>query len=95
VTQPLFDAYLMLDWSAANTPKQGKDSIWLSLLERAGAIDKQGAPENPATRRAAFQRLQALLHRLTAEARSVLVGFDFPLGYARHFAASLGLAGPH
>jgi precorrin-8X/cobalt-precorrin-8 methylmutase len=95
VTQPLFDAYLMLDWSAANTPKQGKDSIWLSLLERAGAIDKQGAPENPATRRAAFQRLQALLHRLTAEARSVLVGFDFPLGYARHFAASLGLAEPH
>ncbi|MDB5408102.1 MAG: uncharacterized protein JWL84_3014, partial [Rhodospirillales bacterium] len=91
---PLFDAYLIVDWSAANTQKLGKDSIWLSLLRRSGAAVEGDAPENPATRRKAFHRLQQLLHALAAEARSVLVGFDFPLGYARNFAAKLRLDGP-
>ena len=27
-TSQLFDGYLVVDWSANSTPKQGKDSIW-------------------------------------------------------------------
>jgi precorrin-8X/cobalt-precorrin-8 methylmutase len=96
VTQaaPLFDAYLMVDWSAANTPKRGEDSIWISLLRRSGTGFEAEAPENPATRREAYQRLRRHLHALMAEARSVLLGFDFSLGYARNFASRLRLDGP-
>ena len=33
---PLFDRYAIVDWSAANTPTTGKDSIWIALAEREG-----------------------------------------------------------
>ena len=26
----LFDRYIAVDWSAANTPRRGKDSIWIA-----------------------------------------------------------------
>ena len=30
----LFDAYVMVDWSAAATPKLGKDGVWIGVLKR-------------------------------------------------------------
>lgn len=72
----LFDAYLMVDWSAAATPRRGKDSIWLALRDGGGTI-----LENPPTRAAAVERLRALLVELRAAGKRVLVGFDFPFGY--------------
>ena len=92
---PIFDTYLMVDWSATNTPsKPGPDSIWFCLLQRDGDQLKEEALENPLTRHAAFQRLRDALIKLTLEERSVLVGFDFPLGYSQGLAARLGHAGP-
>jgi len=32
--KPLFDSYLMVDWSGATRPTTGADSIWLHLLGR-------------------------------------------------------------
>jgi len=49
---PLFDAYLMVDWSAAAVPTVGRDSIWYAL--RAGRSERSA---NLATR-AAEQILQ-------------------------------------
>ncbi|SME93027.1 hypothetical protein SAMN06265365_101554 [Tistlia consotensis] len=72
----LFDAYLMVDWSAAAAPRRGRDSIWLALRD-GGATTL----ENPTTRMAALARLRALLLGLRAAGRRVLVGFDFPFGY--------------
>jgi precorrin-8X/cobalt-precorrin-8 methylmutase len=90
----LFDAYIMVDWSAANKPKQGKDSIWFSLLQRHSSGLLERALENPPTRHAAFLRLREMLREQACESRAALVGFDFPLGYARGFAAALRLDGP-
>jgi hypothetical protein len=84
---PLFDAYLMVDWSAAAVPRRGADSIWLYALHRDGSTV---GPENPPTRGAAAERLLDLL----AAGRATLAGFDFPLGYPQGTAAALGLAGP-
>jgi hypothetical protein len=81
---PLFDSYIMVDWSAAAVPRRGPDSIWLCHL-RAGRAHL----ENPATRLAARDRLSALLAAEIAVGRSVLVGFDFPFGYPEGFAARL------
>jgi precorrin-8X/cobalt-precorrin-8 methylmutase len=83
--RPLFDSYIMVDWSAAAVPRRGRDSIWLCHL-RAGRVHL----ENPETRLAARERLAALLAAEIVAGRSVLAGFDFPFGYPEGFAARLG-----
>jgi len=51
----LFDGYLMVDWSAAGTPRTGKDSIWIAFL-----ADGELRLENPSMRVTA----EALIGRL-------------------------------
>jgi len=84
---PLFDRYIAVDWSAANTPKTGADSIWIADFSRHGS-----APflENPRTRQEA---MTVLVQQLTAaEADRIFLGVDFALGYPTGFAQALNLA---
>ena len=67
---PGFDHVIVVDWSANNTPKTGTDSIWYCY---------QGATHNPATRHQAMRQITALAQSLKGR---VLLGFDFPLGFA-------------
>jgi hypothetical protein len=92
--RPLFDSYLMVDWSAANAPRRGPDSIWLCHLVRRDDKLVTTAPENLATRRAAYERLREILVSDLKRRRSVLVGCDFPFSYAHGLAKRLGLSGP-
>jgi precorrin-8X/cobalt-precorrin-8 methylmutase len=92
--RPLFDSYLMVDWSAANTPRRGRDSIWFCLLRREGGRLKEAALENPPTRCSAYLRLRDVLRDAVTKKRSILVGFDFPFGFSRGLAARLDVAGP-
>jgi len=85
---PLFDAYLMVDWSAAAVPTLGRDSIWYAL--RDGRNERCA---NLATRAAAQAALRGHLLQLCGSGRRVLVGFDFPFGYPAGFAAAVGLRG--
>lgn len=89
---PAFDAYVMVDWSGASTPKTGKDSIWYAASVRRSGRMERFVLANPPTRQQAEDDLLALLDRLAGEGR-VLVGFDFPFGYGRGTAAALGLPG--
>lgn len=82
---PLFDAYLMVDWSASARPKRGRNSIWACLLER----DRDPIPVNPATRDETVFWIADRLSDLTARGRRVLCGFDFAFGYPAGFAARL------
>jgi precorrin-8X/cobalt-precorrin-8 methylmutase len=93
-TRPIFDSYLMVDWSAANTPRRGRDSIWLCHLIRRDDKLVARTPENLATRQAAHERLREILVADLARRRSVLVGCDFPFSYACGLAKRLGLSGP-
>ena len=72
----LFQTYVAADWSAASTPKRGKDSIWVAV-SRGG----RDTVENVATRDAATERARQLLREAVARGERVLVGFDFPYGY--------------
>ena len=90
----LFDAYMMVDWSAAAVPRTGKDSIWICAGERRGSGIELAALENPPTRAAARARLAELLAATRRRGLKTLAGFDFPFGYPRGFARALGLAGP-
>jgi precorrin-8X/cobalt-precorrin-8 methylmutase len=85
----MFDAIGMVDWSAANVPRQGRDSIWICWRDRRGERFA-----NPPTRHAARALLDELLTAALDRGERVLIGFDFPFGYPAGFAARLGLAGP-
>lgn len=83
---PVFDAYVMVDWSAESQPKTGKDSIWIAVLDRDGGE----TISNPATRAQAVALLADRLSDLAARGRHVLVGFDFAFGLPRGALGRLG-----
>ena len=86
----LFDTYIMVDWSAASSPKTGKDSVWIAERNASSARTRF---HNPPTRTEAFTILcERLSHTQTQEER-VLLGFDFSLGYPAGTANALGFPG--
>ena len=91
MSAPLFDRYLVVDWSAASVPKTGADSIWCALIARDGDSDgvELIALENPATRAAAMAQITDILRGEVAAGRRVLAGFDFPFGYPAGVARRL------
>lgn len=89
----LFDAYAMVDWSAANSPKLGADSIWYAIVKADGQRGRPYRLENVATRNAATEDLCGTLSQLLDAGLRVLVGFDFPFGFPAGTAARLGLKG--
>lgn len=85
---PIFDAYLMVDWSANSTPKTGRDSIWAAW----GRFDNEPPrTANLPTRQRAKEAIAALLAEAVTRNLRVLVGFDFAYAYPRGFARLLGL----
>lgn len=86
----IFQDYLMIDWSAANERRTGKDSIWYVLLSRDGNGLSIAAEGNPATRLAARHEIRELLVKQAQAGRRTLVGCDFPFGYPRGVAGALG-----
>jgi precorrin-8X/cobalt-precorrin-8 methylmutase len=92
--EPLFDAYVMVDWSAAAVPRLGKDSIWICHLRRVGSELQTPVSINVPTRLEARAHLLDMLATNVSAGLSTLIGFDFPFGYSHGFAARLGLADP-
>ena len=84
----MFDTYIIVDWSAARTPKTGRDSIWICRLAPDGET-----VANPPTRHTARLLLTEMLTEATDRGHRVVAGFDFPFGYPAGFAARLGLDG--
>jgi precorrin-8X/cobalt-precorrin-8 methylmutase len=78
---PVFDAYVMVDWSAASAPVQGADSVWLACVERRDGTLVQTLLANPATRRQAVTDLADLFSDLIARDCVTLAGFDFGFGF--------------
>jgi hypothetical protein len=84
----LFDTYIIVDWSAAATPKTGRDSIWICRLGTDGET-----VANPPTRHVARELLAGMLASAMDKGERIVAGFDFPFGYPAGFAARLGLDG--
>jgi hypothetical protein len=89
----LFSAYIIVDWSAAAKPTTGADSIWIGVLKRDLRFRMAFESYNPATRGEAEKQLATILEDLRKRGERALIGFDFPLGFPRGFAAALNLAG--
>ena len=69
----MFDRFIVVDWSAANAPKRGKDTIWI-------ADSRKSEPQNPRTRTEAMNIVERAVAEATDDAR-LFVGFDFAFGY--------------
>jgi hypothetical protein len=89
----LFNAYVIVDWSAASKPKTGADSVWIGVLKRDVRFRLAFEAFNPSTRAEAETKLAAVLDDLKKRGERALVGFDFPLGFPRGFAEALKLPG--
>lgn len=84
-TSTQFDRILIVDWSAANSPKTGADSIWIA--------DSHAPSCNPSTRTEAMAMIEAAVAQSLARQERLLLGWDFAFGYPVGFAAALGLTG--
>lgn len=89
----LFSAYVMIDWSAAAAPRQGKDSIWIGVIKRDIRFRPTFEAFNPATRDAAMVQLREILADLRRRGERVLIGVDFALGYPEGTASLLKVKG--
>jgi hypothetical protein len=89
----LFNAYVIVDWSAASKPTTGADSVWIGVAKRDVRFRLTFESFNEATRAAAERRLNAILDDFKKRSERVFVGFDFPLGFPRGFAEALKLPG--
>jgi hypothetical protein len=89
----LFQAYVIVDWSAASKPATGGDSVWIGVLKRDVRFRLTFESHNPPTRAAAEKLLAGILDDRAKRSERTLLGFDFPLGFPRGFASALKLPG--
>jgi hypothetical protein len=90
----LFQAYIVVDWSAAAKPSTGTDSIWVGVLKRNVRFQLTFEAFNPSTRAEAEKLIDSQLNELRRKDERVLLCVDFPLGLPRGAAQALKLEGP-
>ncbi len=89
----LFNAYVVVDWSAASKAGAGADPIWIGVLKRDVRFRLAFESYAPATRAEAEKRLVLILDDLKKRGERAFLGLDFPLGFPRGLAAALKLNG--
>ena len=89
----LFNAYVIVDWSAASKPTKGPDSIWIGVVKRDVRFRMTFESHNPSTRGQAETLIGSILDDRAKRSERTLLGFDFPLGFPRGLAAALKLPG--
>lgn len=89
----LFDAYVIVDWTAAEGKKLGEQSVWIGVAKRDVRFRLFTETHNLATRAEGEARLRDILAELRRRGDRALVGFDFSLGYPAGTAARAGLTG--
>ena len=83
---PLFDRYLIVDWSAADRPVTGSHSIWFALYDGT----TQTALENISTRVEAMGRIREIIRESVNQGKRLIAGFDFAFGYPFGAAERIG-----
>ena len=89
----LFDAYVIVRWSAASKAAAAADSVVIGLVRRDVRFRNAYSSQTAVTRAEGEKKLTALLEDLAKRGEKVLLGLDFPLGFPRGLAAGLKLQG--
>ena len=87
----LFNAYVIVRWSAASKPTTGADSVWIGVLKRDVRFRLAFEAHNPPTRAQGEALLAQIVEDRVKRRERTLVGFDFPLGFPRGLAEGLKL----
>jgi hypothetical protein len=87
----LFNAYVIVDWSAASKPGTGPDLIRIGVLKRDVRFRLAFESYALATRAEAEKRLNLILDDLKKRSERALLGFNFPFGFPRGLAEGLKL----
>ena len=87
---PLFDFYIMADWSgAARRRGMRADAIWIAF---GGKVDERPKTISPFSRSEAIQLVRKLLEAQVSDGHRTLVCFDFAYAFPRDFSAALQAA---
>ena len=89
----LFNAYVMVHWSAAAKASTGPDSVRIGVLKRDVRFRLAFEAHNPPTRAAAEALILSILDDRAKRRERTFLGYDFALGFPRGLAAGLKLAG--
>ena len=89
----LFNAYVIVDWSAASKPGAGPDLIRIGVMKRDVRFRLAFESYALSTRAEAEKRLGLILDDLKKRGERAFLGFAFPFGFPRGLAAALNLAG--
>ncbi len=89
----LFNAYVIVDWSAASKAGQGADPILIGVLRRDVRFRLTFESYAPSTRAEAEKRLVAILDDFKKRSERAFLGLDFPLGFPHGMAEALKLPG--
>jgi hypothetical protein len=84
---PLFDFYIMVDWSGGARRRGGRsDTIWIAHGRRTADTPLTNSPHS---RTEAIHLIKPILEEAIRSKRRVLLSFDFAYGYPVDFAAAL------
>lgn len=89
----LFNAYVIVRWSAAAKPTTGSDSVWIGVLKRDVRFRLAFEAHNPPTRAKGEALLASLLDDRVKRHERTLICLEFPLGFPRGLSGGLKLAG--
>ena len=89
----LFNAYVIVRWSAASKASAGADSVRIGAVKRDVRFRNAYEAHAAQTRAEGEKKLAALLDDLRKRNEKVLLGLDFPLGFPHGLAAGLKLPG--
>jgi hypothetical protein len=87
----LFNAYVIVHWSAAAKPTTGTDAVWIGILKRDVRFRLAFEAHNPPTRAQGETMIAGILDDRIKRRERTLIGFDFPLGFPRGLASGLHL----
>ena len=87
---PLFDYYIMVDWSGGARRRAGRsDAIWMA---HGPVTADEPVTDSPFSRTEAMRLIQSLVVKEVGSKRRVLICFDFAYGYPVDFPAALQAA---
>jgi hypothetical protein len=89
----LFNAYVIVDWTAASKPGTGADQVRIGVLKRDVRFRLTFEGQVVATRAEAEKRLALILDDLKKRGERAFIGLNFPLGFPRGLAEALKLNG--
>jgi hypothetical protein len=89
----LFNAYVIVDWSAASKPGAGADVVRIGLMKRDVRFRLAFESYTATTRAEAEKRIGAILDDLKKRNERAFIGLNFPLGFPRGLSTALKLPG--